>query len=101
MNNNKTPKIKAIIQKIDIGKIAEYSQKYPNSKTLRQTIKYSKRVLERNNDEKVFKLGVEIAYNLDTIVKISKYVEKEEEKKFWLGISKELFENTVGVKDKK
>jgi hypothetical protein len=41
---SKTPKIKEIIAKIDIGKIAEYLQKYPNSKTLRQIIGYSKRI---------------------------------------------------------
>jgi hypothetical protein len=35
------------------------------------------------------------------IVNKTKYVNDEEEKKYWLKISEELFENTVGLKDKK
>lgn len=97
MNENKTAKIKSIIAKIDLDKIASYPQ-HPKSKTLRQIIRYSKRILDSNNNEEIFKLAVHIAYNLDTIVNVSKYVKDEEEKKHWLEISKELFENTVGLK---
>jgi hypothetical protein len=35
------------------------------------------------------------------IVNKTCYVKDEEEKKYWLEISEELFENTVGLKDKK
>ena len=48
----------------------------------------------------MFKLGTDLAYELDILVNKTGYVKKEEEKKFWLEISRELFENTVGVKDK-
>ena len=97
---SKTPKIKEIISKIDISKIAEYLQKYPNSKTLRQIIGYSKRIWDSEKEEEIFRLSVRLAYNLDTIVNVSKYVKKEEEKKFWLEISEEMFMNTVGAKQK-
>ena len=100
MNNNKTPKIKVIIQKIDISKIAEYSQKYPKSKTLRQIIRYSKRIWDSEKDEEIFKLAVSLAYNLNISVNKGKYVKDEKEKEYWLEISEELFENTVGKKDK-
>ncbi|CAG8577757.1 8368_t:CDS:2 [Ambispora gerdemannii] len=50
---------------------------------LKEIIKYSKRVLESNEEEKVFKLGVAIAFDLDTICDPNKagYVKDEEEKK--------------------
>lgn len=96
MNENKTAQIKKIVAKIDTEKIASYPQ-HSESKTLRQIIGYSKRILD--NDEKTFKLAVKIAYLLDVIVNINKYVNKEEEKKHWLKISEELFENTVGLRD--
>ena len=100
MNENKTAQIKKVVAKIDIGKITIHLQEYPKSKTLKEIIKYSKRALESNDDKKVFKLGVKLAYNLDTICDPDKadYVKNEEEKKYWSEISKELFENTIGVK---
>jgi GTP-binding protein EngB required for normal cell division len=101
MNENKTAQIKSIVAKIDIGKIAVYLQGHSSSKTLKQIIKHSKRALESNDDKKVFKLGTDLAYELDILVNKTEYVKNEEEKKFWLEISRELFENTVGVRDKK
>jgi hypothetical protein len=80
--DSKTPKIKETVAKIDISKLANYSQEYPNSKTLRQIIRYSKRVLDSNNEQEIFKLSVALAYNLDTIVNKSKYVKDEAEKKY-------------------
>jgi len=99
--NIKTTQIKSIVAKIDIKKINGYLQENPKSKTLKEIAKYSKRVLDSNEEAKVFKLGTDLAYELDTLINKTGYVKKEEEKKFWLEISKELFENTIGVKDKK
>jgi hypothetical protein len=76
-----------------------YLKEHPKSKNLKEIIKYSKRVLS-NEGEKVFKLGTDLAYDLDMLVNKTDYVKKEEERNFWLGISRELFENTIGVKDK-
>ena|SRR6185369_3834989 len=96
-----TQKIKQTVAKIDLDKINSYLQEHSKSKTLKEIIKYSKRALESNDDEKVFKLGTDLAYELDTLVNKIGYVKEETEKKFWLEISKELFENTIGVRDKK
>ena len=101
MNESKITQIKNIVAKIDIEKINGYLQEHPKSKTLRQIFGYRKRVLDSSDDQEIFKLAVRLAYNLDTIVNVSKYVKKEEEKKHWLEISRELFENTIGVRDKK
>ena len=100
MNENKTQKIKQIVAKIDIGKISEYLQEYPNSSTLKEIVKYSKKSLDSEEEEKVFKLGVKLAYNLDKICDTSKggYVKDEKEKKYWLEISEELFKQTIGKK---
>jgi len=98
MNENKTTQIKQIISKIDLEKIASYPQ-HPKSKTLRQIIRYSKRILNSNNEEEIFKLTVRIAYGLEMIVNKTGYVKDEAEKKCWLEISKKLFENTIGVKE--
>lgn len=98
---NKSQQIKEIVTKIDTGKLTSYLQEYPKSKTIKEIIKYSKRALDSNEEAKVFKLGTDLAYELDTLVNKTGYVKKEEEKKFWLEISKELFENTIGVRDKK
>ena len=98
MNNNKSHQIKNIASKIDIEKINGYLQEYPKSETLRQIFGYRKRILDSSNDQEIFRLSVKLAYNLDTIINVSKYVKKEEEKKYWLEISRELFENTIGVK---
>lgn len=98
---NKIQKLKETVSRIDIGKIADYSENNPNSKTLRRIIRYSKRILDSENEEVISKLAVSLGYNFDTIVNVSKYVKNEKEKKFWLEISEELFENTVGKKDKK
>jgi len=101
MNENKTAQIKSIVAKIDLDKIASYLQEHSTSKTLKEIIKYSKRALDSNDDKKVFKLGTDLAYELDILVNKTSYVKNEEEKKHWLEISRELFENTIGVKDKK
>jgi len=100
MNQNKSTQIKQIISKIDINKIINYRQEYPKSKTLRQTINCFRRIQTSNNDQEIFKLGTRIAYYLDVICDTNKsgYVKDEKEKRYWLEISKELFENTVGVK---
>jgi len=102
MNNTKTQLIKNAVAKIDIDKINFCLKQSPNSKTLKQIISYQKRVRESNNDQEIFKLAVSLAYYLDTICDPDKanYVKDETEKKYWLEISKELFENTIGVKDK-
>ena len=101
MNENKTQQIKSIVAKIDISKITVYLQEHSTSRPLKEIIKYSKRILESNEEEKVFKLAVDTAYNLDTIVNKTNYVKDEAEKKHYLEIAKELFENTIGQKDKK
>lgn len=103
MNSSKSQQIKETVAKIDIEKITSYLQEHSTSTSLKEIIKYSKRVLESNEEEKVFKLGVAIAFDLDTICDPNKagYVKDETEKKHWLEISKELFESTVGVKVKK
>ena len=102
MNNNKSQLIKKSIAKIDISKIANYQQEYPQSKTLRQIIRYSKRIWDSNNEEEIFKLSVELAYLLDVICDPDKggYVKEEKEKKYLLKISNELFRNTIGAKEK-
>lgn len=101
--NSKSQQIKQIVTKIDLDNIAGYLQEHSTSTSLKEIIKYSKRILESNEEEKVFKLAVHLAYDLDTICDPNKtdYVKDETEKKHWLEIAKELFENTVGVKDKK
>jgi len=102
MNQNKSQLIKQAIAKIDISKIINYRQEYPKSKTLRQTFNCFQRVQASTNDQEVFKLGARVAYYLDAICDPNKanYVKNEQEKKHWLEISKELFENTIGVKEK-
>ncbi len=39
---NKSTQIKNIVAKIDTGKIINYQQEYPNSKTLKEIIRYSR-----------------------------------------------------------
>ncbi len=99
MNENKTAQIKQIIAKIDLDKIAIYLQEHSTSKNLKEIIKYSKRALDSNDDKKVFKLGTDLAYDLDMLVNKTDYVKNEAEKKHWLEIAKELFENTIGYKE--
>ena len=99
MNENKTAKIKSIVAKIELDKITKYLQDFSSSKTLKQIVSHKKKALNSSNDQETFKLAVRLAYHLDTIVNISKYVKDEEEKKRWLELSKELFENTVGLKE--
>ena len=100
MKENKSTQIKQTVAKIDIGKIATYSQEYPQSKTLKEIIKFSGKLLDSKEERWVFRLGVKLAYNLDTICDPDKagYVKNEEEKKHWLEISEELFKNTIGEK---
>ena len=96
---NNTQKIKEIVIKIDLDKINSYLQEHSSSKTLKEIIKYSKRILDSNDDKKVFKLAVDTAYNLDTLINKTDYVKNEEERKLLLEIAKELFENTIGYKE--
>jgi len=100
MNESKIAQIKNTVEKIDIGKIAVYLQEHSSSKTLKEIIRYSKKILESNDEKTVFKLGVKIAYNLDTICDLDKagYVKNEAEKKDWLELSEELFKHTIGKK---
>lgn len=100
MNEIKVAEIKQIVTKIDLDKVASYPQ-HPESKTLRQIIRFSKRILESSDEKEIFRLTVRIAYGLEMIVDKTSYVKNEEEKKNWLEISEKLFENTVGLKDKK
>ena len=100
MNESKTAQIKSIVSKIDLDKIASYPQ-HPESKTLKQIIRYSQRIQDSNDEKEIFRLAVRIAYGLEMIVNKTKYIENEEEKKYWLELSEKLFENTVGLKDKK
>ena len=101
MNENKTVQIKQAVAKIDLDKITSYLQEYSSSKTLKQIVRFSKRVLDSSNDQEIFRLAVRLAYNLDKIVNVSKYVKEEEEKKFLLELSEELFINTKGKKEVK
>jgi hypothetical protein len=78
--NSKTTQIKEIVKKIDFDKIASYPE-HPQSKTLRQIIRYSQRILSSDNEEEIFRLAVRTAYNLDTIVNKTNYVKNEAEKK--------------------
>ena len=100
MNESKIIQIKNTVTKIDIGKINVYLQEHSTSKTLKEIIRYSKKIPESNDEKTVFKLGVKIAYNLDTICDLDKagYVKNEAEKKDWLEISEELFKHTTGKK---
>ena len=100
MNENKTAQIKSIVSKIDLDKIASYPQ-HSESQTLRRIIGYSKRISESSDEQEIFRLTVRIAYGLEMIVNKVGYVKDEAEKKHWLEISEKLFENTVGLKDKK
>ncbi len=97
--NDKSARIKNIVTKIDIEKINSYLQEHSSSKTLKEIVKYSKRILDSNDDKKMFKLAVDTAYNLDTLINKTSYVKNKEEKKLLLEIAKELFENTIGYKE--
>jgi hypothetical protein len=97
---NKTQQIKNTVAKIDIEKINNHLQEHPTSSTLKEIVRYSKRILDNSDEKVVFKLGVKIAYNLDTICDTNKtgYVKDEKEKKHWLELSEELFKHTIGKK---
>src|SRR6185437_3626029 len=103
MNQNKSTQIKQIISKVDINKIINYRQEYPKSKTLRQTINCFRRIQTSNNDQEIFKLGTDLAYYLNAICDPEKVgcVKDEQEKKYWLEISKEMFKYTIGIKEEK
>ena len=79
--NSKTQLIKQTVTKIDLDKIASYLQEYPKSKTIKEIIKYSKRALDSDEEKKVFKLGTDLAYELDILVNKTGYVKVEAEKK--------------------
>jgi hypothetical protein len=101
--NSKKQIIKQIVTKIYTDKIINYQQEYPKSKTLRQIIKRNKRIQENQEEKQVFKLAVKLAYDLDKICDPDKtgYVKKDKEKEYWLKISRELFDNTLGPKEAK
>jgi len=96
--NDKFQTIKQIVAKIDLDKIASYLQEYSSSKTLKQIVSWKKKLLNSSNEQEIHKLAVRLAYSLDTIVNVSKYVKNEEERKHWLEISEELFKHTIGIK---
>lgn len=96
--NDKSQQIKEAVAKIDIGKIVNYSKEHFKSKTLRQIIRYNKRVQDSNDEQEIFKLATRLAYNFDMIVNKTGYVKNKEEKKIWLEISEELFKHTTGIK---
>jgi hypothetical protein len=81
MNLNKIEKLKKIVKKIDFDKITSYPE-HSNSKTLRRIILYSERILNSDKEEEIIRLAINLAYYLDTIVNISKYVKDEKEKEF-------------------
>ena len=81
MNESKTAQIKQAVAKIDLDKIANYPE-HPQSQTLRRIISYSKRIIDSNNEEEIFRLAVRIAYGLEMIVNKVSYVKNEEEKKY-------------------
>jgi hypothetical protein len=78
--NEKSQLIKQVIAKVDTDKIASYPQ-HPKSKTLRQIIRFSKRISESSDEHEIFRLAVRTAYNLDMIVNKTNYVKDEIEKK--------------------
>lgn len=96
----KISEIKQAVAKIDLDKINGYLQEYPKSHTLKEIIKFSRKLLASEEEKWVFRWGVKLAYNLDTICDPDKagYVKDEKEKKSWLEISEELFKHTIGVK---
>ena len=98
---DKSTQIKQILAKIEIPKIIPYLETNPQSKTLKQIIRYSQRAWESGDPAEVFRLAVRVAYNLDTICDPNKagYVKNKNEKKYWLAISGELFATTVGKKE--
>ena len=102
MNQNKSTQIKQIISKIDINKIINYPE-HPQSRTLRRIIRYCQRIQTSNNDQEIFKLGTDLAYYLNAICDPEKVgcVKDEQEKKYWLEISKEMFKYTIGIKEEK
>lgn len=81
MNENKSQQIKQAIAKINPTKIDSYLKEHPQSKTLRQIIRYSQRIINSNNKEEIFRLTIRIAYGLEMIVNKVGYVKNEEEKK--------------------
>jgi hypothetical protein len=98
--NTKSSQIKPILAKIKLEKIIKYLTANPHSKTLKRIIRYSQRAWESEDPQETFKLAVNVAYCLDTICDPTKatYVKNDKEKKYWLAISGELFEATVGKK---
>ena len=82
MNENKTAQIKSIIAKIDLDKITTYLQEHSTSKNLKEIIKYSKRALDSNDDKKIFKLGTDLAYDLDMLANKTDYIKDKAEKKY-------------------
>ena len=95
---NKIQKLKETVSRIDIGKIANYSEKNPNSKTLRQIIRYSKRIMDSEKEQEILKLSERLAYNFDTIVNVSKYAKNEKEKKD--NIKRIIIALTIKITDK-
>jgi len=80
---NKSQLIKNTVAEIDISKITNYQQEYPQSRTLRKIVNYSQRIQSSDNEQEIFKLGVDLAYFLDSICDPNKVgcVKDEKEKK--------------------
>lgn len=100
-NESKIPQIRNAVIKIDTRKIIDYQKEYPKSNTLKEVIRYSRIALNVDDEKVVFKMGVKLAYNLDRICDANgtaNYVKDEQEKKYWLEISEELFKHTIGKK---
>lgn len=102
MNSHRIQLIKQTLSQIDISKIVNYQKEYPKSKTLRQIIKFSKKSFDSQEEETVSRFATKVAHQLDLICDPKKtgYVKDEKEKHYWLELSKELFKNTIGVKEK-
>lgn len=49
---NKTQLIKQAVVKIDLDKINSYLQEHSTSRTLKEIFKYSKRILDSNEEKK-------------------------------------------------
>jgi hypothetical protein len=84
MNNHKIQLIKQTLSQIDIIKIINYQKEYPESKTLKQIIRFSKKAFDSQEEEIACKFAAKVAYCLDLICDPNKtnYVKDEKEKKY-------------------
>lgn len=84
MNNHKVQLIKQTLSQIDINKIINYQKEHPQSKTLKQIIKFSKKAWDSQEEETVSRFAAKVAHQLDLICDPEKtgYVKDEKEKHF-------------------